>query len=145
MSLCARAHGQTFVLKHSYIFICSFKLKTLSKTGVSGPTPQDLCLFLPSMLVLPFSKGEKPGSRAPSCLFDWIPLVSTFVAFVPSITRPWLGLWYPGQPFSFLPATCRGLLSPWGPWPVPAAPLQDTISPAWSHGLSSRVDAPYSD
>lgn len=74
-------------------------------------------VFLPSMLVLPFSKGEKPGSHAPLCLFDQIPQVSTFVAFVPRTTWPWLG---PGPalltpPCFSLPAMCRGLPSPWGP------------------------------
>lgn len=94
--MCTRVHGQTFVA--TFIYLCSFKLKTLSKAGVSGPTPQDLCVFLPSMLVLPFSKGEKPGFRAPLCLFDQISQVSTFVAFFPSTTWPWLGLWYPASP-----------------------------------------------
>lgn len=141
--MCTCVHGQTFA--PTFIYLCSFKLKTLSKTGVSGPTPQDLCVFLPSMLVLPFSKGEKPGSCAPLCLFDQISQVSTFVAFVPSTTWPWLGLWYPASP-SPSSQPCAGACRPLGgPQPVPAAPLQDTVSPAWGHGLSSRVDAPYSD
>lgn len=136
---------------HSYIFICSFKLKTLSKTDVSSPTPQDLCLssYHPCWYFLSLRVRNLGPVLPHACLIN--SPVSTFVAFVPSITRPWLGLWYLGQPFSLLPVSPSSqprvgaccLLG--GPRPVPATPLQDTISPTWSHGLSSRVKAPYSD